>query len=79
MGRRRPRNGYRQVYVECPFFRDYQDRIVRCEGIMDGTGLVLTFRDREDHRRHMQVFCEDHYKNCEIYRMVMAARYEEDE
>ncbi len=76
---RHSRDGYRQVYVTCPFFRNYSPDVIRCEGIMDGTGLAISFRDRADQRRHMEVFCEKHFKNCEIYRMVMDARYEEDE
>lgn len=76
---RHSRDGYRQVFVQCPFYRNYSPDVIRCEGIMEGTGISISFRDREDRRRHMEVFCEDHYKNCEIYRMVMDARYEEDE
>ena len=76
---RHSRDGYRQVFVNCPFFRNYSPDVIRCEGIMDGTGISISFRDKEDHRRHMSIFCEDHYKNCEIYRMVLDARYEGEE
>ena len=76
--RDRRKHGYRQVYIKCPFYRDYTPDVIRCEGIMDGTALSLSFGNRTDHDRHMDVFCQEKYQNCELYRMVMDARYEED-
>lgn len=73
------RHGFREAYIRCPFYRNYTNDTVRCEGIMDGTAVALSFAEREDRCRHMDVFCQNKYKNCEIYRMVMDARYEEDE
>lgn len=81
MGRRerdRQRNGMRQADVLCPFFKNYWRGSIKCEGFMDGCSNTVTFIDKDDHARHMDVFCQKHYKNCEIYRMVMAAKYEED-
>lgn len=69
------RNGCRQVHVTCPFYRDYTVKTIDCEGFMAGTGVTVRFDRREDCLRHMEVFCYEHNKNCEIYRMVMDARY----
>lgn len=82
MGRRerdRTRNGMRQADVKCPFFKNYHPHGIKCEGIMDGTSISMTFRDRSDHDLHMDVFCQEHFKNCEIYRMVNDAKYGEDD
>lgn len=73
------KHGTREAYIKCPFYRQYTMDTVRCEGIMDGTTVGISFADRKDCYRHMLVFCQEHFKNCEIYRMVMDARYEEDD
>lgn len=73
------RHGFREAYIKCPFYRNYNSDTVRCEGIMDGTTLGLSFADTKDRCRHMDVFCQtEHFRKCEIYRMVMDARYEEE-
>lgn len=63
---------YRQVYIGCPFYR-YDDgkRKIRCEGIVDDSNIVLDFKKREDYELHINIFCCDKYKNCEVYRMLM--------
>jgi hypothetical protein len=74
----RSRNdGYRQAYVKCPFYRGYTKNAIKCEGFMEGVGNTVTFADHKDHSKHMDVFCQMYYKNCEVYQMVMKARYEE--
>ena len=37
------------------------------------------FRHRSQMQRHMQVFCENAYTCCELYRAVMAAKYEDED
>ena len=65
----------------CPFYRfdDGQKRRIVCEGIVDGSTLASTFRMRNDYEIQLGVFCCEHYQKCEIYRMLMEAKYEEDE
>ena len=74
---RHSHDGYRQAYVKCPFYRSYTKNSIRCEGFMDGVGIACSFRDHKDQMIHMDVFCQDRYENCEIYRMVLDTRYEE--
>ena len=68
---------YRQVHVKCPFYhRDDSNRKLTCEGILDGSTLTLNFRRKSDLDQQMEIFCNDYYKNCEVYRMLMEAKYE---
>lgn len=66
--------------AQCPFFRsDVEKRKkINCEGIVDRSTLALTFDRKKDYRIQLEVFCCEHYKNCEIYRMLMAAKYDEE-
>lgn len=67
---------YRQVNVKCPFYKHDDNRWkVVCEGIVDGSTLSLNFKDKGDFNQQMDIFCCDYYKNCEVYRMLMEAKY----
>jgi len=43
-----------------------------------GSNLGLYFRKKEDYLTQMRIFCCQHYQKCEIYRAVMAAKYDEE-
>ena len=71
---------YRQVLVRCPFYhRDNGRSTITCEGIVEGSTLSLNFPNKQEFLTQSDVFCCDYYKNCEVYRMLMDARYDEDE
>jgi len=40
--------------------------------------VSINFQRRPDFRTQMKTFCCDKYKNCEIFRMIMENKYEED-
>lgn len=75
----------------CPFYRrDEAAETIRngrtvsafrvcCEGIVDRSSIHYVFQRREDYALQASVFCCDHYDHCEIYRMLMAAKYEEED
>ena len=70
-----------KVYAKCPFYKfdDFKRRRISCEGIVDDSTLALTFQRKKDYDTQLDVFCCEHYKNCEVYRMIMAAKYDEEE
>lgn len=70
-----------QTYVQCPFFKfdvANQKRIV-CEGFVDESTLALIYCRKKDYITQLEVFCSEHYKKCEVYRMLMKAKYDEEE
>lgn len=70
-----------QADAQCPFFKfdEVKKKRIVCEGIVDESSLALIYFRREDYETQLGVFCCDHYKNCEVYRMLMAAKYDEEE
>ena len=69
-----------QAAVQCPFFKfdeDKKKRIV-CEGFVDKSTLALIYCRKKDYETQLRVFCCEHYKKCEVYRMLMSSKYEED-
>lgn len=74
-----PSGSFKQIEVQCPFYKydDGKQRIT-CEGFVDNSSLALIYHRRIDYETQIDVFCCDHYKNCEAYRMIMATKYEED-
>ena len=70
-------NKSNQVYVKCPFYRNDDGKtVVSCEGFVDGSTVKLQYRRKADFKQQMEIFCCDHYKNCEIYRALMEAKYD---
>lgn len=71
--KRMPGTGtYLQSFVRCPFYRrdDGKRRIV-CEGIIDDSSICLIFRYDNLFKRQIRTFCCEHYRKCEVYRMLM--------
>lgn len=66
--------------MKCPFYRrdDVNIRKITCEGIMDKSTLSMTFRRLDDYDRHLDTYCCEHFDKCEIYRMLMNEKYEEE-
>ena len=68
-----------QADVQCPFFKfDEQKRYrIVCEGIVEDSSLALIYCRKRDYETQMRVFCCEHYKKCEVYRILME-KYEEE-
>lgn len=67
-----PSGSYKQSYVQCPFYK-YDDgrRRITCEGIIDKSSIAMIYLTRRDFELQINTFCCEHYKKCEIYRMLM--------
>lgn len=67
--------------AKCPFYKfdDEKKRRIICEGIVDESTLALTYRQRIDYDTQLGVFCCEHFKKCEVYRMIMETKYNEYE
>lgn len=63
--------------ARCPFFKAALRTRVTCEGPIDGALIMLVMHTRRQMDKQLRIFCCEHYEKCEIYRMVMAAKYEE--
>lgn len=74
-----PSGSYRQVDVQCPFFK-YDDgaRRITCEGIIDDSSLTLIYHRKCDYETQIKVFCCEYYRKCEVYRMLVD-KYNEEE
>lgn len=65
--------------VLCPFYRfdDTRKHRIVCEGLVDRSTIALTYELKAGYNTQIKVFCCEHYKKCEIYRVLME-KYEED-
>ena len=78
-----PSGSYRQVYVRCPFYK-YDDgtRRITCEGLVGGkedSSLALIYKHKADYETQIAAFCCEHYEKCEVYRLLMENKYEEED
>lgn len=43
------------------------------------TTVATMFHHRSQMQQHMRIFCENAFTCCELYRAVMAAKYEDED
>lgn len=67
--------------VRCPFFKrgDDERKQVVCEGFVPDSSLAQTYKRKVDYDNQINIFCCEYYKNCEVYRMLMAERFDDYE
>ena len=68
--------------VKCPFYQydecwGSRTRRIVCEGLVEGSALVLNYKYKRDFRIQLDTFCCEYFDRCEVYRMLMQ-KYEED-
>lgn len=64
--------GTKQYNVECPFYRfDDGKGLIRCEGLVEKSSINLKYRKKQDFAIQLQTFCCQHFRKCEIYRVLM--------
>lgn len=68
--------------VICPFYQydesvSKSQRIV-CEGIAPDSVIVLSYKFKKDRKIQLETFCCEYFDRCEIYRMLMDAKYADD-
>lgn len=61
---------YDYANVKCPYFVKSQKTKITCEGIIDGSVLLLEFFSGEKMYQHREIFCDNKYQNCEVCRML---------
>ena len=75
-----PSGSWNQVYVQCPFWQKDDGRsFIQCEGMGDAHSSTHRFDNKAKYETQMFVFCCEHYKKCEYYRMLMKTKYDEKE
>jgi len=74
-----PSNMYSCARILCPFYRTQDGLSIGCEGPFEGAMLSLRFTNVPDKLQQKEIFCENNFKRCEIYRCIMMNRYPEKE
>ena len=74
-----PTGSFKQIEVQCPFYKYDVPKRITCEGLIDKSNISMGFLVWKDYEIHIKTFCAQHYQNCEVYRMLMEAKYDEEE
>ena len=75
-----PSGSFKQADVQCPFYKfDDGKRRITCEGIIDDSSLALIYHNKNDYETQINVFCCEHYRNCEVYGLLMGKYSDEEE
>ena len=63
--------------IICPFYRnDDGSRRIVCEGFVDDSFPVQQFTRKAEFLKQRSIYCADHCRCCEVYRMLVHAKYE---
>lgn len=63
----------------CPYYRDENAVMVRCDGWVPEAVTHLAFATRSEAKNYKQVFCRKDYEHCAIYHaLTIAKKTEED-
>lgn len=70
--------GIERADVICPFYRydDGYSRLV-CEGLTEDSSVIQQYKTKRGFRQQMEIFCLCSCDHCEIFRMLMGAKYME--
>ena len=55
---------YKDVKIQCPFFKELTNKSISCEGLTDDSIIKLWFNSSKSKDLHAGVFCSRKYKNC---------------
>lgn len=69
----------KNIPPQCPFYLFGGRKSIGCEGITDDCFTRLVFKTEEKKEAHERTFCDEKFKYCEIYRMLIREKYEEDD
>lgn len=62
--------------IKCPFFQNITKQKITCEGPCDDcVATALVYKTNEQRNKQIKIFCQGKYQNCEVYRMINAAKY----
>lgn len=62
---------YVSKYVQCPFYRKEEKHRIFCEGVEEGTGLMIQFYSNEHRFEYRERYCYcGNWKNCPVARML---------
>lgn len=67
---------FKDVDIQCPFFKELTNKGISCEGLTDESIIKLWFNSPKAKELHTEIFCQKKYQNCEIYKML-EAKYED--
>lgn len=63
----------------CPFYLARNEREIHCEGVFPDSKMVSRFRTRTGCLMQLNTYCCDRFRYCEVYRMLMAEKYADQE
>jgi hypothetical protein len=64
---RKPRE---DMLIQCPYYRDEERQVMRCEGLEAGGCLHLGFPDRYKMRHYKQTYCRADWPTCLIAQLL---------
>lgn len=55
-------NSFTSSAPECPFYKEEDEKIIRCEGVATAMSTHMVFAGKNMKEAHQRNFCKDHYR-----------------
>lgn len=70
---------FQDAAMKCPFYKRVarKQKMLVCEGIWDGTMATYYFTRRDAMLEQIKGYCEEDYKSCLLYKLIMKEKYGE--
>ncbi len=70
----------RSPLIRCPYFK-YEDgrrHKIKCEGLGDARSMSWNYANEDEGQRirQLEIFCQNDYQKCELYRMIQESKYD---
>lgn len=70
---------YLQCEAKCPFYkRDANMRKIACEGLVDASNIILSYKYLSDFERQFFSRCAADYRKCAVYKMLVGEKYKDE-
>ena len=71
---------WKDVHAKCPFYlgESQKSHRIYCEGMGDAEKTIWEYRESDERQRiiQLEIFCQDCYTRCELYRALWEAKEE---
>ena len=62
---------YESANVKCPFYKRNDTKKVCCEGLEEGSQIVVEYDSKNKFKEKIRKNCAENYKECEVYQMIL--------
>ena len=68
-----PNRNWNKHYVVCPYYHAEDELLLVCDDWTGKFNAAMKFRNEADMQQHIDIYCKEHFRKCEVCRMIDGA------